>query len=164
VSVTAEILGLWRAPRARFRARLDEGAREERALAMLMGACLMSFLAQWPALARAAHLDPSVPLQARIGGALMGAVFLLPLVAYGIAAVSQRVARALGGQGTGYGARLALFWAWAASVPGILFYGLAAGLAPGLATTILGGAVFLGFAGLWLTLLREANRGVPSWT
>lgn len=164
MSVTAEIVGLWRAPRERFRRRLAEGAREDRALAVLMGACLLSFLAQWPALARAAHLDPSVPLQARVGGALMGAVFLLPLLAYAVAALSQAVARALGGRGTGFGARLALFWAWLASAPGILFYGLAAGMAPGPATTILGVAVFAGFVWLWMTLLHEANREVPSWT
>lgn len=161
MAVTAQILALWRRPRQAMRAQLAEGQREDRALAVLMGACGLIFVAQWPALARAAETDPSVPLEARLGGALMATIFLLPLLAYGIAALSHLVARAFGGRGSFFGARLALFWSLMAAVPLFLLSGLALGIAgPGPATSLLGLICFLAFAGLWLTLLREAER----WT
>jgi hypothetical protein len=165
VAVTTDILALWRQPRRTFRARLEEGPREDRAFAVLMGACGLSFIAQWPPLARAAHLDPAIPLDARMGGALMATLFLLPLIAYGVAAASHLVARALGGRGTFQGARLALFWALLGAMPGVLFYGLAAGLVgPGPAVTLTGIIVFAGFLWLWLTLLSEAEREPRAWT
>jgi hypothetical protein len=161
MAVTSDILALWRHPRRAFRAKLDEGVREDRALAVLMGVCGLSFVAQWPALARAAHLDPSVPLDARMGGALMGTIFVLPLLAYGLAGASHLAARAMGGQGSAYGARLALFWALMAATPAMLLMGLMAGLAgPGPGPAILGLALFAGFLWLWVTLWREAQ----GWT
>jgi hypothetical protein len=165
VAVTTDILALWRQPRSTFRARLEEVPREDRAFAVLMGACGLTFVAQWPALARAAHLDPAVPLDARMGGALMATLFMLPLIAYGLAALSHLAARVLGGRGSFHGARLALFWALLGAMPGVLFYGLAAGLAgPGPALTLTGVAVFAGFLWLWLTLLAEAEREPGAWT
>jgi hypothetical protein len=165
VAVTTDILALWRQPRRTFRAKLAEGVREDRAFAVLMGACLLSFVAQWPALARAAHLDPSVPLDARMAGALMGTLFLLPLLAYALAGASHLVARALGGGGTFYGARLALFWALLAAAPGALLYGLVAGLlGAGSSAVVTGLAVFAGFLWLWLTMLIVAEQGRAEWT
>jgi hypothetical protein len=165
MSVAADILALWRRPRETFRAKLAEGPREDRALAVLMGASALYFIAQWPQHARAAHLDPSVPLDARIGGALMGAVFLLPLVAYGVAALSHLVARAGGGRGTHAGARLALFWAMLATAPAMLLYGAVAGLSgPGALAATIGLGVFLAFLWLWITLLRTAEAGDGAWT
>lgn len=165
MTVARDILALWRRPRDTFRAKLAEGPREDRALAILMGASALYFIAQWPQHARAAHLDPSVPLEARLGGALMGAVFLLPLIAYGVAAVSRLVAKAGGGRGTHAGARLALFWAMLATAPLMLLYGAAAGLAgPGPLVATMGLAVFLAFVWLWITLLRVAETGDGAWT
>ncbi len=161
MAVTSDILSFWRHPRVTLRAKLTEGPREDRALAVLMGACALIFLAQWPAMARAAQLDPSVPLDARIGGALLAAIFLLPLLAYALAGASHLVARACGGHGSFFGARLALFWALMAAVPLFLLSGLALGiLGPAPATTGLGVLCFAAFAVLWLTLLVEAER----WT
>jgi len=48
------------------RAILAQGPREDRALATLLGACVILFIAQWPFHARAAYLDPSIPLEARL--------------------------------------------------------------------------------------------------
>ena len=80
MSVTSDILRSWHSPRLVMRARLSQGVREDRALAVLFCACLMMFIAQWPGLARAAQGAPDVPLQARLGGALLATMFLLPLV------------------------------------------------------------------------------------
>lgn len=165
MTVAADIVALWRRPRAAFRAKLAQGPREDRALAVLMGACALFFVAQWPIHARAAHLDPAVPLDARIAGALMGAVFLLPLIAYGIAAVSRLAARARGGRISHAAARLALFWAMLATAPLMLAYGAVAGLiGPGAVASTLGLAVFLAFLWLWITLLRTAGEGAAEWT
>jgi hypothetical protein len=48
-----------------------------------------------------------------MGSRLMALVFIAPLFFYLLAAISHGVARVLGGKGTGFGARLALFWALA---------------------------------------------------
>lgn len=160
MTITGDILASWRRPRDTFRAKLAQGVREDRALATLMGACALLFVAQWPALSRAAYLDPSIPLDARLGGALMGAIFILPMLLYGLAALSHLVARAFGGKGSHYGARLALFWALLCTAPLMLFHGLVAGfVGQGVQLTLVGVAVFLAFLWLWLTLLVEAERG-----
>lgn len=162
MAVTRQILASWRRPRAVMRGLLAGGVREDRALVTLMAACALIFVAQWPRLARAAHLDPSIPLDARLGGALVGTVFLLPLVAYGLAAVSHLVARLLGGRGTGYGARLALFWSLLVVTPAMLLHGLVAGMVgPGPATTGLGLLVLAGFLFQWGNALLVAASGHP---
>lgn len=159
MSVTARIVQTWRDPRGVMRAHLAAGPREDRALAVLFAACLMIFVAQWPALSRAAHLDPAVPLDARIGGALMGTLFIAPLLAYLIAGASHMAARAMGGRGTWFGARMALFWSLLAVSPLMLLQGLVAGfVGPGPALTLTGLAVLLAFLFLWLSALAEAER------
>ncbi len=62
-----------------------------------------------------------------MGGALMATLFLLPPLAYLLAAISHLVARAFGGKGTGYGARVALFWSLLAVSPLMLLQGLVRG-------------------------------------
>ncbi|HMO06950.1 MAG TPA: YIP1 family protein [Paracoccaceae bacterium] len=163
--VLADIRAAWARPRGFIAGKLAEGPREDRALAVLMGASGLSFVAQWPRLARAAHLDPSVGLDARMAGALMATVFILPLVAYGIAAVAHLAARVAGGRGSFFGARLALFWAMLAIAPAMLFLGLLSGLAgPGQGTSAAGLAVFLGFLYLWGAMLYQTEWGVARWT
>lgn len=159
MAVTTDILATYRRPRAVIRAKLAQGVREDRALALLLGGCLMSFVAQWPALARAAHEHPEVPLDARLGGALMGTLFLLPLIGYGLAAISHLAARLAGGQGSAYGARLALFWTFLAISPLMLFHGLIAGfVGPGPGALAVGILVLVVFLTLWGILLHEAEK------
>lgn len=145
-----EIAAPWRAPRAAIRARLAEGVREDRALARLAGGCLALFIAQWPAILRAAAEDPSVPAEARLGGALLGILFLAPLAFYALAGLSHLALRACGGRGSFYGARLALFSALLAVSPLVLVQGIVAGVAgPGALATGTGIAVLAAFLGLW---------------
>lgn len=167
MAVVADIAAVWTRPGAFMARRLAEGAREDRAFAVLMGACGLSFVAQWPGLARAAQLDPSVPLEARMAGALMATVFLMPILGYGLAAAGRVVARALGGRAGWYGARLALFWAWLAVAPLMLALALVAALTgPGLLSTLGGLAVFAAFLWLWGRLLAAGGRagGEAEWT
>lgn len=162
MAVTLDMLRSWRDPRGVIRAKLADGQREDRALATVMGACAMVFVAQWPHLSREAFLHPEIPLEARMVGALMGAVFLLPLILYALAAVSHAVARLAGGKGTWFSARLALFWALLAVSPLMLLNGLVAGfVGQGPALTVTGVVVAVGFLYLWINMLIEAEQ---SWT
>lgn len=159
MAVTTDILRAWGQPRGLIREKLAAGLREDRALATVMGAGLLLFVAQWPRLAREAHLDPSVPLDARMGGALLALLFMLPLALYALAALSHLVARAFGGRGSWFGARLALFWAMLSVAPAMLLHGLVGGLVgPGPAANLVGGLVAFGFLYLWLSMLIEAER------
>jgi hypothetical protein len=159
MAIVDDILATYRHPRQVIRRKLSAGPREDRALATLFGACVMLFIAQWPALARAAELDPSQPLDARMGGALLGIVFLLPLIAYGIAAISHLFARTLGGKGNHFGARFALFWALLAIAPAMLLNGLLRGLlGPGV-IALGAGIVVLGlFLFIWGAMLIEVEQ------
>ena len=160
MAVSSDILRTYHAPRRVVREKLANGEREDRALATLIGACVLIFVAQWPLLSRQAYLDPSVPLDARMGGALMGWLFIVPLAAYVIAAASHLLARLLGGRGTWFGARLALFWALLAASPLWLLNGLVAGfIGPGAALNLVGLLAVAAFLLFWGAGLWEAERG-----
>src|SRR5690606_16239719 len=92
-----------------------------------------------------------------LAGLIVAYVALLPLF-YGLAALSRLVARAFGGRGSYFAARIVLFWAFLAATPLMLLRGLVAGLAgpgPGLvAVSVLVFAVFLWF---WLAGLAVAE-------
>ncbi len=90
MAVSADILRSYRAPRAVLRDRLARGphaGREGRALVYLMIACGLIFVAQWPRLARQAHLTDEVPFEALMAGALFGWMFLAPLFFYAVGAL-----------------------------------------------------------------------------
>ena len=165
MAVSSDILRTYRSPRRVFREKLARGVREDRALATLIGACALIFVSQWPVLSRQAYFDPSVPLDARMGGALMGWLFIAPLSAYVIAAASHIVARLVGGRGTWFGARLALFWALLAASPLWLLNGLVAGLiGPGAALNAVGLVAMAAFLVFWGAGMWEAERGQGEWT
>ena len=115
-------------------------------------------MSQWPPLARQAHFDGQ-ELNPLLGGALLAWVMIAPLIFYGLAALSHLLARALGGQGSFFGARLALFWALLAASPLILLNGLLAGFigaGPGpKAVEFISLLVFLWF---WIGGLPAAER------
>lgn len=169
--VVPDILASYRRPRAVIARKLADGVREDRALAVLMGACGLIFVAQWPALSREAFLlaeaakaagtppDQVPSLQALMGSRLFALVFVAPLFFYLFAAISHLVARLFGGRGTGFGARLSLFWALLCTTPLILLQGLVAGfLGGGPANTLVGVLVLIAFLYLWISMLVEAER------
>ncbi|HKL05403.1 MAG TPA: YIP1 family protein [Roseovarius sp.] len=157
--VTTDIAATYKGPRAVFRRLLAMDQNEGRALAIVMASCVVVFVGQWPRLAREAHLNEQ-ELNPLLGGALLGWVFMMPLVLYALAFISHLVQRAFGGQGSGYSSRLALFWAFLAASPLLLLYGLVAGFVgagPGLQLVgLIWIVVFLWF---WLSNLREAGWG-----
>jgi hypothetical protein len=145
MSLSTDILRSYRAPRLVVREQLGAGRREDRVLVHLMLACVLIFVAQWPGVTRAAQLDPSVPLQARLGGVLMAVLFVLPLIAYALAFLIWLALR-LVGPVSAYGVRLALFWAVLAITPLMLAQAaLSTALTQGGAMQLFGFVVLAGF-------------------
>ena len=167
MSVSRDIVATWRRPRAVMQRLLAQGRREDRALAFLIGACLLIFVAQWPRISREAYLaaEGDAPLQARLAITFFAMLMIWPLMAYGLAALTHLLAKIAGGRGTWYSARLALFWALLATTPAWLFHGLVAGfIGPGPAQNLVGGFLLLAFLTIWFICLREAERGPEAET
>ena len=157
--VTADITATYRGPGRVMRKLLGMGAREDRALAFLMGFCVIAFIAQLPRLARQAHLQGE-DLSMLMAGALMGSVFILPLLLYALAWATHLVRRVLGRAGTSYGARLALFWSLRASTPVLLLYGLVGGfIGQGPALQLIGIVWVVIFLWFWIASLRASGEG-----
>lgn len=149
-----DILRSYRAPRTVLRALLARGRSEPRVLSILIAALIVIFIAQWPRLARQAHETSDLPLSGLLLGTALALGATIPLF-YGLAAVGRLVAGAFGGQGDGYGARLALFWALLAAAPLMLLQGLVAGLiGPGAQLALVSALVFLAFVLIWGAGLR----------
>ena len=155
MALTRDIPRAWRAPRVVMRELLAQGRREDRAIFVLMLACFLIFVVQWPRLARKAagfDLAPGaeVPEMTQLlSYELMAWVMIWPLMFYGIAAVLHIVAKVFGGQGSFFSARMALFWSLLASTPMLMLHGLTAGLVgPGVQTDLVGALWAVGF--LWI--------------
>lgn len=164
MSLIGDILRSYRAPRAVMRKHLEGGRREDRALAWLLGACLLIFVSQWPRLARQAHLDDQIPLGGLMAGALFGWMFLAPLIFYGLAGLVH-LGRRMAGQGGGgsYVSRLVTFWSLLAVAPLWMLHGLLAGvLGPGEVTMLVGLGVLVAYAVLVAAGLREAALEPPA--
>lgn len=158
MQITADIVRSWLHPRTVMARRLSGGVREDRALAYLMIACVVIFVAQWPRLARDAQIDPSTPLDVRLGGTLFGWLFIAPLALYAVALLSHLLACLLGGKGNFFGARMALFWSLFAVAPLWLLNGLVAGIiGPGPELTLTGGISLAVFFVVWISSLIEAE-------
>ena len=93
--VSSDIVATYRGPGRVMRRLLGMGPREDRALMILMTACAIVFIAQLPRLARVSYLTGQ-DRNMLMGGALLGWLFLAPLVLYALAALSHLVAKLLG--------------------------------------------------------------------
>lgn len=160
MSVVGEIFATWRHPDGPVGRLLSAGPREDRSLMILIVAAVFMFIARTPDLARRAALNPEVPLQAQMGITLFVMLFLIPIMAYAVAMISHWVMQVLGRDGAAYGARVALFWAMLAVVPGLLLHGLLSGIVGGEAagTRMVGLAVFVAFLWFWGRGLHLAYR------
>ena len=156
MSLVLDILRTYRAPRSVLRRRIGPAVREDRALATLMAACVLMFVAQWPRLAREAFFDASITLEARLAGALFGWLLVAPLALYVLALVSHGALRLAGSEARGYDTRMALFWAFLATAPLWLLSGLASGyLGSSLPAAVVSLAAFGAFVAFWVMGLAE---------
>lgn len=169
MAVSTDIFRSWRQPRTVIRGILAQGQREDRAIMLVMAACLLIFVAQWPRLARLAQgfdLPPGaeVPELSRlVAYEMLSWLVIWPLILYGIAAVTRLIAALMRGRGTHYGARVALFWALLASAPVLLLHGLTMGLiGAGPATTLVGAIWVALFVWVWSQGLWVSERETVS--
>ena len=167
MAVSSDIIATWRAPSRVMRKLLSMGQREDRALAILIAACFVIFVAQWPRLSRDTYLagGEGPPLDAQLAITFFAMLMIWPLMAYALAGLSHLIARIFGGRGSWYSARLALFWSLLATTPAWLLYGLVAGfIGPGPALQLVGGLLLLAFLTIWSLALREAERAPEAQT
>jgi hypothetical protein len=159
MTVSTDLVATWRRPRQILRQHLARGRSESFALSFLLIFLVLAFVGQWPGAARDAFLANEPSAWPRILPTAYGLLAAIPFL-YGLAALGHLAARAMGGQGSRYGARVALFWALAAVGPLMLLQGLVSGMiGPGPALTALNLGIGVAFLWLWATLLHEAERG-----
>jgi hypothetical protein len=144
----------WRDPRGVMAAQVAAGLSESRALAHLMLACGLVFVARLPMAVRSAEgLPVDEPVSAAVSAQLFAWGAVAPLLGYGAAAAAHLVAKGFGGRGGFLGARAALFWSGLAISPAVLGIGLLDAL--GVAAT--------GRALPWLAWLGLAALGLWVW-
>lgn len=138
---------------------VEAGQREDRALAILMGACVILFVAQWPRLSREAHLTGQ-DINGLLAGALAGWLLFAPLGFYLLSWLLHLIMRVFRGQGPSFNARIAIFWGLLAATPLALLNGLVAGfIGPGPALTLVG-VVWIGvLLWFWIAGMRAVYRG-----
>lgn len=158
MSVVRDIGRAYLQPRAVFRERVVGADREGQALAILFAACVLIFASQAPVKQRLA-LETGADFQQEMGGVLFAWLFIVPLAAYLIAWASHGFARLIGGKGTSFSARIALFWALLVASPLWLLNGLVAGfIGPGPQAEIVGAVALLAFLAHWVVNLSVAER------
>ena len=157
MSVSTELVSTWTAPRKALRRHLARGRSEPFAFSLLLVFLILAFVGQWPTAAREAHFAGDASAAPRILARAFAVLATIPLW-YGLAALSRVVSGALGGQGTWYGARIALFWALLAVAPLMLLQGLVAGfIGQGAQLALVSALVFLAFVLIWGAGLRVAE-------
>ena len=123
MSIVQDIITTYRKPQQVFAGLLDCVVSESRALAILMGGCVGTFVSSWPALARQAHLEAK-DVTDLMGGALLAWVFIMPLVFYVLAMMLWGIQRVLMGRARMDQVRIVLFWSFFASLPFMFLHGL----------------------------------------
>lgn len=162
MGVVADIWRTYRqGPRAVVADHLARGPNESRAFAFVTLGCGLVWLGQWPRLMREVEigrLDPGATFQQLAGTALVTWLIVMPLVFFGLAALTHLASRAMGGQGESWATRVAVFWAWLAASPLALIAGLAAGLTGASALANLLAILWIAvFAAFWAAGQREAS-------
>ena len=157
MSITTDIVESWRRPRVVVRRHLARGQSEPFAFSLLVAFLLLAFVAQWPRASRTAF-ETDTPVSPHMLGIGLALLATIPLW-YGLAALSRLVSRAFGGNGTWYGARIALFWSLVAVTPAMLLQGLVAGMiGPGPGLTAVGAFAGGAFVVFWINALIEVER------
>ena len=187
--VTTDIAASYWRPGRVFAQKLAAGVDDRLAFAYLALGSVLGFVSQLPRLRReASQSNPDfeaairaeagdvrpiesvgVPadmveakFEALMASALMGWIFILPLILYALAGLSTLFAKMLGGRLTGLHARFALFWAFLVATPLLLLQGLVAGfVGPGPALDGVGLIWLVCLVLFWGTNMRAAARAEP---
>ena len=128
----------YRNPQLVFRQMWVAGVVESKSLALVMGASVAGFISALPELARRAHLE-SLDLQQLMGGALLGWIFMAPLMFYCLALVLYWILGLFLKTITAAQMRVIVFWSLVVAVPVLLLHGLVAGfIGPSVQKQIIG--------------------------
>lgn len=158
MAVTTDIVESWRNPRSVVRRHLRRGRSEPFAFSLLFVFLLITFIAQFPRVARVSAMDPTIPISPQMLGVGLGLLATIPFL-YALAALSSLGMRSLGAIVSGYGARIALFWSLVATSPLVLLVGLVAGMIGGGNQLILCGVLtFAAFVFQWIFALIEVKN------
>jgi hypothetical protein len=157
MSLLSDIGAALKAPKAEMRRHISEGIREEQTLffALLFGG--LSFLSLLPDIAKRAHITED-SLAGMAAAQFIASVFMMPLLMYGIAAISHVILVRFGGQGDHIGARRALFWAAVVATPIMLLSAIVTTYAPYM-RLILAVITTLVFFWQWFSNLKELEFG-----
>ena len=145
MSVVSRVLLTYRSPSRAFDLMYGRPIDESSSLGYLMGACIFTYVAQWPYLARQAHLD-GFDLQTSLAASLLAWLLIAPLLLYTLALFVYFFHKVLGGGKSSVQIRMGLFWSFFAASPLMMLLGIVKGfLGSGTAENI------VGFA--WLVML-----------
>jgi hypothetical protein len=113
-------------------------ANEATSLGYLMGACFLTYVAQWPYLARQAHLG-EFNLQTSLAASLLAWLLIAPLLLYTLAIVLYFFHKIFKGSKSSAQIRMGFFWSFLAATPIMMLLGLVKGfLGDGTAESIVG--------------------------
>lgn len=158
MSVTTDIVEGWRNPRRVIERHLARPVSEPFAFSLLVAFLGVVFISLWPMLSRQSLLQPEVPMVQRVVAAGLALLASIPFW-YLLAMVSHVLAKILGGQGSHYRARMALFAALLTVTPAMLLQGLVAGMiGQGTQLLLVQALVGVGFIWIWITMLTRAER------
>ena len=157
MALVNDIGAAYKNPRREMRRQIADGIREEQTLffALLFGG--LSFLSLLPEIAKEAFITDG-SLSAMAAAQFIASVFMMPLLMYGIAAISRIVLARFNGQGDHVGARRALFWAGIVAAPAMLLSAAIAIYVPSL-QLITGVVTMLIFFWQWFANLKELEFG-----
>ncbi|HUS54146.1 MAG TPA: hypothetical protein VMY41_09100 [Thermohalobaculum sp.] len=162
------VLGAWADPRGSMRTELDRAPSEGRLLFYIMFAGLFRFVGAAMALAYGpmALMIPDDQFRGRIAAAFVAIFFFLTILSYAVAATGGALARLMGGTGSWYDSRAALFWAALVAAPAVLGAKLLSLVLVGLPALIVGSVEMLGgVAFAWTTAycFAEAHGFASVW-
>ena len=161
MSVVSRVLLTYRSPSRAFDLMYGRPINESSSLGYLMGACLFTYVAQWPYLARQAHLD-GFDLQTSLAASLLAWLLIAPLLLYTLALFVYFFHKVLGGGKSSAQIRMGLFWSFFAASPLMLLLGIVKGfLGSGNAENIVGFAWLVMIAYfIFRAVTRAQGRGV----
>ena len=159
MSVVSNVLYTYRSPSKAFERMYARPDSEATSLGYLMGACFLTYVAQWPYLARQAHLE-EFNLQTSLAASLLAWLLIAPLLLYTLAIVLYFFHKFFKGSKTSAQIRVGLFWSFLSATPLMMLFGLVKGfLGHGTAESIVGFFWFVAFSYFIFCAVLRAKVG-----
>ena len=159
MSVVSNVLYTYRSPSKAFERMYARPDSEATSLGYLMGACFLTYVAQWPYLARQAHLE-EFNLQTSLAASLLAWLLIAPLLLYTLAIELYFFHKFFKGSKTSAQIRVGLFWSFLAATPLMMLFGLVKGfLGHGTAESIVGFFWFVAFSYFIFCAVLRAKVG-----